>query len=619
MESFMPHGYCLFWNPALVWLFVIGNSLVTLSYYSIPASIAILVSKRQGLVFHWMFVLFGSFIFACGTTHLVKIWTIWHPDYWLEGSLDLLTGLLSLVTAILLWPLVPKALALPSPAQLEAEIVQRKKAEEKFRALLEAAPDAMVIVNKDAKISIVNAQTEKMFGRKREKLLGETVHMLLPVPYREPHAVEWETFVKDHVSSGRTTYESVGLREDGTEFPVEISLSPLQTEEGEFVSASIRDITRRKANEAQLRDSEERFRLLVSGVRDYAITMLDAEGKVVSWNSGAEKITGFAPEEVLGEVFERVHLPEDRESGKPARDLILAARDGRYEEEGWRVRKDGSKFYASVLITSVKDELGNLRGFANITRDSTERKKAEESEKELSYKLTRSNQELQQFAYVVAHDLREPLRSISTFAELLAESCKPKLNARETEFLDIVLSANVRMQQLITDLLAYCRVERTATTPVEIDMKQLVEQAMANLYVAIEESRGRVEVGELPTIVGDQVQLRQLLQNLIGNALKYRGPDDPVVKISGESHNGDWKFAVSDNGIGFDMNFSDRIFQPFHRLHAGGKYAGTGIGLAICRKIVEHHGGKIWAHSQQGLEAGSTFFFTIPRHTDGAS
>ncbi|MBS1955789.1 MAG: PAS domain S-box protein [Cyanobacteria bacterium SZAS-4] len=608
----MPHGYCLEWNPALVWLFVIGNSLVTLSYYSIPASLSILVSKKNGLVFHWMFILFGAFIFACGTTHLVKIWTIWHPDYWMEASLDLVTGVLSMVTAVLLWPLVPRALALPSPAQLEAEIVQRKKAEEKFRGLLEAAPDAIVIVDKDGEIHLVNAQTEKMFGHLRENLLGKRVDMLLPDSQREERRAEWASMAGEQLSSGLATYESVGVRADGTEFPVEISLSPLQSEEGVFVSTAIRDITLRKVAEANLRDSEERFRLLVAGVRDYAITMLDADGNVVSWNSGAEHIEGFTPQEIIGQNFSRFHLPEERESNKPAEELAIAAREGKYEVEGWRVRKDDSKFFASVLLTSINDENGKLRGFANITRDITERKKAQESEQDLTQRLTRSNKELQQFAYVVAHDLREPLRSISTFADLLAQSCRTKLDTRETEFLEIVLSANERMQQLITDLLAYCRVERTAATPTPVDTGKLVQQVLTNLYVAVEESHGRVEIGELPEIVGDQVQLRQLFQNLIGNALKYRGPEDPVVLVSGEQKNGDWQFAVSDNGIGFDMNFADRIFQPFHRLHAGSKYSGTGIGLAICRKIVEHHGGKIWAQSQQGPHAGSTFYFTIP-------
>lgn len=616
MESFMPHGYCLEWNPALVWLFVIGNSLVTLSYYSIPASIAILVSKKSNLVFHWMFVLFGAFIFACGTTHLIKIWTIWHPDYWMEGAIDLATGVLSIVAAILLWPLVPRALALPSPAQLEAEIVQRKKAEAKFRALLEAAPDAMVIVNKVGEISLVNMQAERVFGHSRENMLGKRVEMLLPNLWADSDSADWPTYVTQHIAVGLGGCESVGKRADSSEFPVEITLSPLQTEEGEFISTAIRDISRRKEAETKLRDSEERFRLLVKGVRDYAIILLDAEGRFISWNSGAEHIEGFTSDEIIGEHFSRFHLREDVDSNKPNQELEIAARDGQYEEEGWRIRKDGSKFYASVLLTSIKDENGTLRGYSKIVRDITERKKAQESEQDLTRQLTRSNQELQQFAYVVAHDLREPLRSISTFADLLAQTCRTKLDARESEFLDIVLSANERMQQLITDLLAYCRVERTAATPSKVDTGKIVEQVLTNLYAAVEESHGRVEIGELPNIVGDQVQLRQLFQNIIGNALKYRGSSDPIVHVSGEQCNGNWQFAVSDNGIGFDMDFSDKIFQPFHRLHAGGKYPGTGIGLAICRKIVEHHGGKIWAQSHQGPNSGSTFFFTIPARVE---
>ncbi|HEY9785681.1 MAG TPA: PAS domain-containing sensor histidine kinase [Candidatus Obscuribacterales bacterium] len=250
MNTFLPHGYCLLWNGPLLWLFVLGNALVTLAYYSIPASLCVLVSKKRSLAFNWMFMLFAAFIFACGTTHLVKIWTIWRPDYWLEASIDAGTGILSALTAILLWPLVPKILAMPTSAQLEAEIVERKKAEEKFRGLLESAPDGVVIVNSQGVIDIVNARTESLFGYDRAELTGQKVEMLIPESFRAAHCKHREEFF-EHPRS-RTMGAGLELyarRKDGTQFPVEISLSPIQTEDGVFVSSAVRDVTERKKAE----------------------------------------------------------------------------------------------------------------------------------------------------------------------------------------------------------------------------------------------------------------------------------------------------------------------------------------------------------------------------------
>lgn len=298
MDSYMPHGYCLSWNPQLLWLFVIGNSLVTISYYSIPAAIAVLVSKRRRLVFHWMFMLFAAFIFACGTTHLVKIWTIWHPDYWLEGSIDAATGLLSAVTAILLWPLIPKALALPSPAQLEAEIAERKKAEKKFRGLLESAPDAMVIVNQEGEIVIVNVQTEKLFGYVREEVVGKKVEMLIPKSFRAKHPEHREGFFNNpHVRAMGVGLELSGLRKDGTTFPVEISLSPIETEEGILVSSAIRDITDRKKAE-ELKRRVERLE-----ANEHFIALLAHELKAPI--IGANQVLKALVAEQLGELNEK--------------------------------------------------------------------------------------------------------------------------------------------------------------------------------------------------------------------------------------------------------------------------------------------------------------------------
>jgi PAS domain S-box-containing protein len=484
--------------------------------------------------------------------------------------------------------------------------------EARYRGLLEAAPDAMVVVNQAGKIVLLNVQAEKRFGYRRDELLGQKVKNIIPEGFAERLiADDTRTAAEALEQQIGTGLELIGRRKDGSEFPIEIMLSPLQSTEGILVTAAIRDITERKRVEDTLRQNEERFRLIVSNVKDYANIMLDTEGLIVSWNQGAERIKGYRAEEIIGQHFSRFYGAEDLRNGVPARELQQAIDTGRFEGEGWRVRKDGSRFLANIVITALRDEKGRLRGFGKITRDITERRQAEEALMKTMTELKRSNEELGQFAYVASHDLQEPLRMVASYTQLLAQRYKGHLDSDADEFIGYAVDGCNRMQRLIQDLLSYSRAGTNIGTLRKIPVEKALEEAMANLQVAIKESGAVVTHDSLPVIMTDDAQLVQLFQNLIGNAIKYHGTEAPRVQVSATNNAGnEWIFSVRDNGLGIEPQYFERIFVLFQRLHGQKEFEGTGIGLAMCKKIVDRLGGRIWVDSQP--KHGSTFFFALP-------
>ena len=371
--------------------------------------------------------------------------------------------------------------------------------------------------------------------------------------------------------------------------------------------ATKRDSERQRAEEA-LRGSEARFRLLVEGVKDYAIIFLEPDGRVASWNPGAERMKGYRADEIIGQPFARFYTADDVAAAVPEHNLAQAAAEGHYTAEGWRLRKDGSRFWADILINAVRDATGRLQGFAKLTRDISERKRVEDD-------LRRSNEDLERFAYVASHDLQEPLRMVGSYVQLLGKRYRGKLDADADEFIGYALDGALRMQQLIEDLLAYSRVGTRGAAMVPTDANAVVERVIASLKLTIDETSASVTFDRLPTVPADPGQLEHVFQYLVSNAIKFHGSEPPRVRVAAARANGAWRFSVQDNGIGIDPQYFDRIFVLFQRLHARTEYPGTGIGLAIAKKIVERHGGRIWVESQPG--SGTTFFFTLPASSEG--
>jgi len=342
-----------------------------------------------------------------------------------------------------------------------------------------------------------------------------------------------------------------------------------------------------------------------------AIVSVDEDQRIILFNQGAEDIFGYLREEVEGQPL--VMLLPDRARGvheqhvRAFGEASATARRMGERQEIMGLRKNGEEFPAEASISRVEVDGRSL--YTVVLRDVTERRLAVAELARHADELARSNEELERFAYVASHDLQEPLRMVASYTQLLARRYRGRLDSDADEFIGYAVDGVNRMRELINDLLTYSRVGREGRERGPVDLNRVFARTLSNLEAVLEESRGIVTRDDLPTVHGDEPQLIQLFQNLIGNALKFRGAESPEVHVGVETGSDGWTLAVSDNGIGFDMAHQERAFTVFQRLHNRRDFPGTGVGLAIVRKVVERHGGRIWAESEPGK--GSTFRFTL--------
>ena len=357
--------------------------------------------------------------------------------------------------------------------------------------------------------------------------------------------------------------------------------------------------TERKRMEEVLRESEAKYSALVENSRDGIVILQDGVMKFV--NTASLEIVGYTPEELLGIDFLKMVTPEDREMVMKRYADRMAGKEVPSIYEIALIRKDGITVPVEVNATFINYE-GRPADLV-VIRDITERKRAEEE-------LRRSNQELEHFAYIASHDLQEPLRMVSSYTQLLAQRYKDKLDADADEFIHYVEDGVSRMRALINGLLVYSRVGTSGAAFELTDCEAAFDCALTNLQVAVDESGAVITHHPLPVVMADASQLTQVFQNLIGNAIKFCSQELPRIHVAAEPRGNEWLFSIRDNGIGIDPQYHDRIFDMSQRLHSRTEYPGSGVGLAICDKVVKRHGGRIWVESQTGK--GATFYFTIP-------
>ena len=531
-------------------------------------------------------------------------------------------------------------------ADLENLANSLKSSEERYHQMIAEVEDyAIILLSKDGTIENWNKGAEKIKGYTEAEAVGKNFRMFYPE--EDQRSGLPETLIQNAIVRGKSNHEGWRVRKDGTRFWGSISITALHDAKGNVLGFSkvTRDLTERRNGELKvqqfnedlskknelLRRSEETYHRMVSEVEDYVIILLNPEGCIQNWNKGAEKIKGYSPKEIIGKHFSIFYSAQDREKGIPEKLLGQARTQGKALHEGWRLRKNGSSFWGSVVITAIHNDDGAIIGFTKVTRDLTEKKVAEEklvatslTLEQKNRELERINEELSSFAYISSHDLQEPLRKIQTFSDRIMEMEYEKLSEKGKDYFRRMQAGASRMQKLIRDILAYSRTT-TADKKVEVtDLNDLLNHAIAELEVLIAEKKAVIKHERLPHIKVIPFQVQQLFYNLLNNALKFSRPDVvPHIFISCEIVDGSefhqtypppakkyCHISFKDNGIGFEPEYSKKIFEVFQRLHARSEYGGTGIGLSICKKIVENHNGLISAEGVPGQ--GATFHIYLP-------
>jgi PAS domain S-box-containing protein len=539
--------------------------------------------------------------------------------------------------------------------------LELQNSELRYRQLIETLPAAMYTTDAEGRITLYNKAAVALWGREPEigKDLWCGSWKILkpdgsPLPLDEcPMAVA--------LKERRPVFdeEIIVLTPDGGRHHVKPYPQPIFDTHGRLIGAvnMLVDITNTKRIEStilerekqlriltsslerkieestrelldknkELKKSEERYHKMVEEVEDYAILLLSKEGIIENWNVGAEKIKGYKEKEIIGKHFKTFYLPEDREGGLPERLLNEAMTKGKALHEGWRMRKDGSRFWGSTVITALHNDRNEIIGFSKLTRDLSERKLSEDKIQQYAAELEFQNKELEEFAYAASHDLKEPLRKIHFYNTFLADNYAAVLGEKGKDYLNRSIAAVRRMRQLIEDILAYTKNTANIAVFEDVDLSAVAEDIALQHKDEMGTSNVNIVIDKLPVIRGIPFQLRQLFDNLINNSVKYRHPDrDCLIQVSSRKIDASQVpfnntersrlyhvVSVKDNGTGFDQSYAERIFEIFQRLHGKTETSGSGIGLAICKKIMQNHKGFIRALGQANQGACFELYFPV--------
>lgn len=492
----------------------------------------------------------------------------------------------------------------PSPEQITTD---------RFRLLVDAVQDyGIFMLDTAGNVMSWNIGAQRIKQYRADEIIGRNFSTFYPP---EAVAAGWPAEeLRRAERDGRFEEEGWRIRKDGSRFWANVVITALRDENGKLAGFGkvTRDLTERRAHEEALRESEERFRFMIEGVRDYAIFMLSPDGVIESWNSGAQLIKGYSPSEVIGKHFSLFYRPEDLEAGKPEAELKAALEHGRAEEEGWRVRRDGSVFWANVVIAPVYDTGRQLRGFVKVTRDMTERRRLHELEK--------SSKRMSEFLAMLAHELRNPLAPIRNAITILQLEPSPSPLVRSSR--DMIDRQLTHMTRLVDDLLDVGRLTtgKIRFKAEQVSYNQVVARSIEAVRPLFDARRHRLKAdipAASPLVQGDATRLAQVLQNLLVNAAKYT-PEAGLIELKVWQEGTQLYTSVRDNGLGLSSQALSQIFELFSQGDAqtAARESGLGIGLTLARSLVEMHGGALHAESE-GPGRGSTFTFFLPNAQTG--
>lgn len=490
-------------------------------------------------------------------------------------------------------------------------------AELKNRLLLNSAGEGIYGLDLEGKATFVNNATRHILGFTEEELLHKKMHDVIHHSYQDgtPYPVEsCPIYAAFTDGEEHRVDQDIFWKKNGMPINVEYVSTPMHDDTGKIIGSVVvfNDISEKLRLEKEKREQEEYYRTALESITDYAIVSLDRKGNVTSWNIGAEKIKGYQKEEILNKHFSIFYPQEDSEY-LPKQLLEKAAENGSVQHTGWRVKKDGTLFWADVVINALYDDNHKIRGYIKITRDITDRKKVEDELKSYSDELEKSNQELDSFAYIASHDLREPLRGITNMSSFLLEDYTDKLDDTGKDYLNRLAKLCSRLENFIDALLQYSRVGRLDLAFKKVCLNTIVSEKIDLIAQFIQDHHAEVKIEvPLPTIVCDQSRIGEVFLNLITNGIKYNDSKNKIIEISFEENTENYIFCVQDNGIGIEEKNYQKIFRIFTRLHGKEKYGGgTGAGMTIVKKIIEKHHGKVWIDSEVGK--GSKFYFSISK------
>jgi PAS domain S-box-containing protein len=491
--------------------------------------------------------------------------------------------------------------------------IELKNNEQQIRAIFDNAPDPIIVIDDKSNIIKWNPKAENVFGWKTIEVVGKPLlEFIIPAQYHGSYKKAMEPLLKKDLESlSNATFEIEAINQTGIEFPISLSISSYKIEDKKYYFICFaRDITENRKILDALKISENFLDSIIENFPTIIFVKNVSDLRYVRVNKAVEELLGFSKKDIIGKNDYEI-FPKDEADRFVANDkkLLDTGKLLEIDEERAHTKYKGIRILETKIVL-VNDSNGKPIYILGIANDITDRKKIQTELDNKTKELARSNTELEQFAYIASHDLQEPLRMVTSYLQLLESRYKDKLDQDAKDFISFAVDGSNRMRSLIHSLLEYSRINRVKAFEI-IDVNLLLKEVLENLSTSIKENKATIKIEDLPKINGDPILINQLFQNLIQNAIKFRNTRNPQIDISCKEEKDEYLFSVKDNGIGIQKEYIDKIFIIFKRLHSKGEYPGTGMGLAICKKIVERHGGKIWVESDFGK--GSTFYFTIKK------